>query len=348
MITDSDLELKKSRSRREAKVALSQMLKSENVIPQNLEFSDLLFHPIDSFFDNKEINVHDEIIHEQESENLERFYDSEQVRTIEDEEDIPNLNTNCLENSSEKEESKIKLKSTSGLFVLLKKLFTGENTEDLDFFLSSIEKQILAALISRKFDQSLKSVLSIAHLKQSIDKIFESQGNKRPEENYKFAFKRVLKVMKSNFKKTHPPKTNSHRRNHEKAFYEFYFKSIAEKKKIPIESFFHPRTSRPQNRNQQKTINSEYIKAISESRPFIQKFSEHLSVLAEDSKALIESKIFGLLGQFENYLQDFPTEGVKKITEYVTKNKKCKLPWTTKEIGDAVKVVEDLFSKNVQ
>ena len=194
----------------------------------------------------------------------------------------------------------------------------------------------------------MKSVLSIAHLKQSVDKIFESQGNKRPEENYKFAFKRVLKVMKSNFKKTHPPKTSSNRRNHEKAFYQFYFKSIAEKKKIPIESFFHPRTSRPQNRNQQKTINSEYIKAISESRPFIQKFSEHLSVLAEDSKALIESKIFGLLGQFENYLQDFPTEGVKKITEYVTKNKKCKLPWTTKEIGDAVKVVEDLFSKNVK
>lgn len=59
----------------------------------------------------------------------------------------------------------------------------------------------------------------------------------------------------------------------EKYFYNYYFKSISERESIPIESFYHPKNSSSikiaKFQNAPKTINNFYIQNISKSQEFV-------------------------------------------------------------------------------
>ncbi len=68
------------------------------------------------------------------------------------------------------------------------------------------------------------------------------RSGKRPEENYKFIFKRCLKKMKDDLKKTFKRKTK--KKDQERYFYNYFFKQISKSEGIPIEHFYHPKNSK--------------------------------------------------------------------------------------------------------
>lgn len=68
--------------------------------------------------------------------------------------------------------------------------------------LSNVEIKILQSILVRKFNLSLDAATlydTTVHQKL-ISKLLEMGSQKRPEENYKFIFKKTLKIMKENFR----------------------------------------------------------------------------------------------------------------------------------------------------
>lgn len=77
----------------------------------------------------------------------------------------------------------------------------------------------------------------------SMNQLLNSCSSKRPEENYKFVFKKCLKYMKEDLKDQKKSKKKLKKKEFEKFFYNYYFKDISEKEGIPIEHFYHPKNS---------------------------------------------------------------------------------------------------------
>lgn len=236
-------------------------------------------------------------------------------------------------------------KNVGGVMSLLKKLFTRENVDRTK--LSKEEKMILAAIVERKYDEKVDASKPNDILVEQVMAIIDRESKKRPEENYKYVFKRVIKSMREKFKQQSETKSKTKKKNSEKAFYEHYFKENIQKHKHPIERYYHPRNSNSKNSNFHKTINTEYIKAISESKAFVEDFMLEMDLLVEESKKIIDLKLRGLGTKFEEIFEKKGQSGVKDIVEYITTNKKCKLPWTIKEVEESIVVVKKLFNERL-
>lgn len=77
---------------------------------------------------------------------------------------------------------------------VLKSLFQGEFSVVQINSLSLWEKQILSAIIERKFGKKMAiEQLRSGEIFERVDDLLKSYSNKRPEENYKFVFKKCLK-----------------------------------------------------------------------------------------------------------------------------------------------------------
>lgn len=246
---------------------------------------------------------------------------------------------------------------SSGLLNLLCKLFKEEETSSDDFILSISERGLLIDLLYRKFfkdNSSRKAIvflesniesLSSDQLQSHVQEVFKLKVKKRPEENYKFVFKRALKEMKKNFiesqKQANQQKFNM--RDLEMSFYESYFGKIANEKGIPIEKFFHPRNEGRMGGISPKSFNNEYVKSICLSPQFVSEFKAILEVMPERSKKMISSKLRLLGNKLTLGKQSDSEAELLKKKEYIRTERKCKLPWTLKEVREAVKMVNNLF-----
>lgn len=172
---------------------------------------------------------------------------------------------------------------------------------------------------------------------------------KRPEENYKFVFKRCLKHMKETLKsKNHEAKML--KKDFEKWFAKYYFQEVVDFLKIPIESFFHPKNSNQHSKSTVKTINSQYISNIVQSKKFVTDFMNFLNNgLEKQYNAVIKQKIAGLFDRWEKEYQHASNkeEVIRKICQNIEKNTKCKLPWTIIEVRAAIDSVNQLFRENM-
>ena len=73
------------------------------------------------------------------------------------------------------------------------------------------------------------------NLSQIIECMDKETSRKRPEENYKFVFKRTLKQLKNALKKLVPSKT---KKQHLENFYlNYYFKEVSEKEGISLDHY---------------------------------------------------------------------------------------------------------------
>jgi hypothetical protein len=168
---------------------------------------------------------------------------------------------------------------------------------------------------------------------------------KRPEENYKFVFKRCLKHMKEAFR-AGIPQRRVKKKDFDKAFYEHYFKAISDTEGISLENFYHPKNSQSKNKNLPKTINTGYIDNISKSKLFLKEFTDYLCFkLEEECRDIVDSKISGLINKWEHEFQlsNKDDKTIGDICNYIENNKKCKLPWTVNEVKEAIMVVKKLF-----
>lgn len=211
--------------------------------------------------------------------------------------------------------------------------------------LTKTEITILKSIIKRKFGPfpELNSYLE-GPVSELYSKLQELNSTKRPEENYKFIFKRCLKQMKEQFKEDNP--VLAKRKDLDKCFYEHYFKTVSENLKISIDNFYHPKNSKAKNKSGPKTINNTYIQNICKSKAFKKDFSEYLDKnLLKEYQESIKLKNKNLIARWSKELK---ASGDRKdasgvICDYIENNKKCKLPWSVKEVTEAIRSVNHLF-----
>lgn len=186
---------------------------------------------------------------------------------------------------------------------------------------------------------------------EKLRELTATDSLKRPEENYKFIFKRCLKHMKDDFKKHAGEKLK--KKDLDRAFYEHYFQDIVKKEKVSLESFFHPKNSKNKTADVPKTINNHYIENISKSPEFVKHFQKYLNeILEQEYRGIIDSKIQTMVHKWELDYQHAPPKEREKIIEatcaYIERNKKCKLPWTMNEVREAIIGVRKIFEHHAK
>lgn len=239
-----------------------------------------------------------------------------------------------LEINEGQEESKFKS--------FLKKFFNGEEIVGCEKELDQKSLTILTALIQRKFGKKLKNLRSSDNFFGQLHAILATDSKKRPEENTKFIFKHVLKAMRENYKKKLGVK-RCRKHDFETAFYQSYFKEVAEKRSIPIETFFHPRNVVGPALVGHKTINLEYLKDIYSNPKFVSDFLEELEFLNKRWPTKMQAKLAILEKKINDALASNDPDAVQNISRYITNNSKCKLPWTTREVKNASLSVCKMF-----
>lgn len=183
-------------------------------------------------------------------------------------------------------------------------------------------------------------------LETSLGLIMSDGSHKRPEENYKFVFKRCLDHMKEAFRKTH---TDIKKKDMERKFYEHYFLDISKQTGLALEHFFDPKNGSPEAKDVPKTINGTYIKNISKSESFKKEFLAFMmGSLRQENLNSLQGKIDALITKWEKQIAEGSSlqKTIAEIKKDIEENKKAKLPWTIREIDEAIKSVNWLFDTN--
>lgn len=182
---------------------------------------------------------------------------------------------------------------------------------------------------------------------ENLQELALADSIKRPEENYKFIFKRCIKHLKEQFRTEETDKLK--KKEFDRRFYQHYFQKVVDEQKIPLESFFHPKNSKNKAPNCPKSINIAYVQNLSKSKDFLNKFMNYLNEELEIKySSVIDSKINSLTQRWE---LDFDNstdreKTVEEICQYVERNTKCKLPWTMNEVREAICAVRKLFEQS--
>ena len=232
------------------------------------------------------------------------------------------------------------LNHLSTLSSVLKKFFKEEKVSPDELNLSYAEKVLLCGIVERKFGEKVSGDLPDEML-SSLKDILSSEGNKRPEEYYKFAFKQIVKSMRKEFRNQVKSRVRYRKDPTEKAFYLHYFEEICAKTGEQIDCFYQPRAGK--NPLIPKTFNSTYIRRVGQSKPFMDDFRRHLNNLLSQSIHLIDSKINRLVRKLDLILDESLTPA-EEIVESVINNRKCKLPWTLTEVRKATTTVEKFLN----
>ena len=200
--------------------------------------------------------------------------------------------------------------------------------------LSKFDEEILNSLLQRKFAKRLTNSemeLPADRRTELINDIVNSKSHKRPEECYKFVLTRVIKYLKKKLKDSADCPADA-----ESYLYELYFKETAQKLNLPITDFHYPLTGQ---RGKFK-LNSVYFDKIFKSEKFLEGVGDYINnVLFQEYRGEIAKKIESLLVRWDEQLQDLTAnvpEIERTIKEYLLKNKRCKLPWTMKEVNESI------------
>jgi len=200
--------------------------------------------------------------------------------------------------------------------------------------LSKFDEEILNSLLQRKFAKRLTNSemeLPADRRTELINDIVNSKSHKRPEECYKFVLTRVIKYLKKKLKDSADCPADA-----ESYLYELYFKETAQKLSLPITDFHYPLTGQ---RGKFK-LNSVYFDKIFKSEKFLEGVGDYINnVLFQEYRGEIAKKIESLLVRWDEQLQDLTAnvpEIERTIKEYLLKNKRCKLPWTMKEVNESI------------
>jgi hypothetical protein len=185
---------------------------------------------------------------------------------------------------------------------------------------------------------------------------------KRPEENYKYIFKKCLKKLKNRFSEKVDCK-GCKKDEVERRFYTFYFGDVAKAEGIKLECFYQPRNGAGScketgegkvkkgglsKKDIPKTISAKYIQTISKSKSFLQDFHSHLErALLQDYLKNIDRKIVGMFADWHGRSHGpLTNELIAEICHKIETNNKFKMPWTIKEVKTAIGAVQALFRKN--
>lgn len=238
----------------------------------------------------------------------------------------------------------------SELRIFLKTVFHLGFDRWSNFTLDFNQLNIAVNIISRKFlvDFKIRSL----YVMESLESLSYMKSVKRPEESYKFVFKHTYKNLKSQFKAHNPEFSKLGFNDFNSRFYKHYFHETACRLGISINQFFLPLTPDSYcNRNQNMasaTINVSYITLICQSQVFLNDFLNYVNnSFIADYSAMIDVKVDNVCDKWEQMFIESNNSDkmIDYICDYVHTNKKCKLPWTIKEVEHAVDIVNKLVTK---
>ena len=258
----------------------------------------------------------------------------------------------ALNAEPQRKEERVNLSLLQNLNNYLVKILKGQSVTEEEINLSWIEKALLASIINKKFaHKKLKRVERISDLTSEFllefpINVSKLASLKRTEENYKIVFNWCFKFLKRKLAERliaegHKPLC---KRELENYFYNFYFKEVSEGKGLELIKFAKPNfTNKVQNG--EKTFNSNFISNIQLSAHFMGDFFQALDFFVPTHIELINKKLASLLLKWEEDLlqSSEAEEAVRRISNYIMKSSKCKLPWSLREIEAAHRTVLSLF-----
>lgn len=230
-------------------------------------------------------------------------------------------------------------------------IFTDKGIELKDVELNDVESELLKCVVAKKYAGESGGIsrreLGAAKGAELLNLINELQSGfktkKRKEEKIKFVFKHSLKNLKKAFFKDlgipHLPENES-------KFFAHYFHGHDANTSIPIEHFFDPLNTSSANNPRYKTLSKDYMLLLFSYGDFKQDFMKYIQeFLLDEYQSKVNRKFKKLLKKLRKKLRTASgTKITEIIREFITKfdeNKRCKLPWTTIEITDAIKCFEE-------
>ena len=241
-------------------------------------------------------------------------------------------------------QAKILQKLSKTLYKLF--LCADMGADDLD--LSVAEIRVLKEVVVKKFTGTaecdisniykINDKMALLELLNSVTS--EHKSMKRVEENNKFVYKYAMKYLKRLF---FLRKGLRNSQVSEVCFYEFYFKSTAEHLKIPLDHFYDPLYKTLNKNPAYKTVNNKYMALIFSSSQFK---SDFFNFLKNEFKKTYNDAVPGKLHKFFRKLRtellNFDPlrrdgeDAIERFSRRLQRNRKCKLPWTYREISCAV------------
>ena len=234
-----------------------------------------------------------------------------------------------------------KIKNLRKLFSLLLTIFKEDYPSDIDVSgLTETDFLILQNLFERKFHRSAvlyKTDRSRQNLLEALTEVYAHNSTKRKEENIKFIFKWIVKIMKREFRlKVEGPM------NDFSDFYQDLFNEHAQAVKQSVLSFHDPTNFDRKNHNNDnlpfKSINTDYLKHVFMCPKFKNAFFETLSEsdFEKEYTQKLQKKVEKLLVRWDKQVLKIQKEQLEaKIHDYFLKSIRCKLPWTLKEAKNA-------------
>ena len=229
----------------------------------------------------------------------------------------------------------------------LDKIFTDKELEDSDFNLPIYELDLVKCITMKKYlNDGAKTYHKRVMTSQTSDIIevvndFRKsyQTKKRKEEKIKFIFKHTLK----NLKKLFFEKMNfSCSSEGDPLFFAHYFLDAAIARNMPIGAFYDPlNTSYTVNPNY-KTLSKDYLILLFKNDKFKEDFFKFVhDNLLRKYQSKVHKKFKKLLKKLRKRVRNVESSKVADVVyEFIDRfkqNKRCKLPWTSNEIRDAIK-----------
>lgn len=230
----------------------------------------------------------------------------------------------------------------------LAKLFLCMEMDVDDMNLTDTEFKILEEVVIKKFtnqtEKKFSSIYKLNDKPEILEKmnqlIAEHKSTKRVEENNKFIYKYTIKYLKRCYYLKNGLKNTQ---TSEILFYDYYFKPISDQLKIPLDNFYDPLYKTLNKNPAFKTINNRYMALIFTS---VQFKADFFNFLKSDFKKMYSEMVPNKLNKFFRKLRaelnaaeplyKSVDECKEKFARKLQKNRKCKLPWTYREISCAV------------
>lgn len=285
-----------------------------------------------SVFDKREENKEEDTDTKPVSNKNKRIFEDEKPQNP-----VPNENKMILEDTKpQKPVSLTEIQSNytrSDLFGILFKFCAGVPFEEKDFKIGKEFSEIFHAFINAK--------VKIERVARKLIKAFEKYdiegfnsimepgiiSKKRNDENRKYIYKNVTKLLKTNFRKAHNLKKD---KESDRLFWEYHFQSFARQAGFEVDFVFDPINQTFNKNTMFKNLTKQYFAVLFKNEEFRQTFFKAIETLKDEYNGYLKGKIDLFLGNF-----DGSWESQKKLIK-ILKERGTKLPWSLSELQKAI------------
>ena len=228
----------------------------------------------------------------------------------------------------------------------LSHVFNGIKIEETDVDLVNHEKRLFKYVIRKKFireseDTLYSDIISAedSELIEIVNNLYDKyESTKRKEEKIKFVFKHTMKSLKKRYFKNNDLQNSA---DNEVKFFSNYFEQTHKDKNLSIEVFFDPLNNSNTLNPKFKTLSKDYITLLFDNLSFKEDFLNYIEgKFIKDYQQNVCKKFKKLFKRLRKKMRHGGYSNYDLIVdEFIYKfaaNKRCKLPWTNKEIVDAV------------